>query len=174
MISAYRGISPTLGDQVYLAETCVLTGDIRLGNASNVWFGAVIRGDVNRIAIGSETNIQDQCVLHVTADYPLTIGNQVTVGHAAVLHGCTLGDRVLIGIGACVLDGAFICEDSLVAAGSLVVPRSSFPRGVLIAGAPAKVKRELRPDELAELVAASRRYVSLAGEYRKAQTLAGI
>lgn len=136
--------------ETWIAPGAVVVGDVTLGRDSSIWYNAVVRGDSAPIEIGENTNIQDGCVLHVDAGFPLKIGRGVTVGHAAILHGCTVGDNTLIGMGAIVLNGAQIGKDSLVAAGALVPQGRSYPDGVLLMGAPARVVRSLKPEEIAE------------------------
>lgn len=144
--------TPKIGPDSYIAPTAAIVGDVTMGRGCSVWFNAVVRGDVMPIKIGDETNIQDGTVIHGTyKKCGTTIGNRVTVGHAVVLHGCEIGDRCLIGMGSIIMDNAKISPDSLVAAGSLVTEGSEFPPGVLIMGRPAKVKRELTPEEIAFL-----------------------
>jgi carbonic anhydrase/acetyltransferase-like protein (isoleucine patch superfamily) len=154
-----RGITPQLGKDVFLARGAYVIGDVIVGVQSSIWFNAVLRGDVTPIRVGERTNIQDGAVLHGTfqkAD--LTIGNDVTVGHTAVLHGCTIGDLVLIGMGSIIMDLAKIGSKSIVGAGSLVTEGSEFPDGSLILGRPAKVIRPLKPEELAFLPKSSENY----------------
>ena len=126
----YRGITPQIHESVFIAEGARIIGDVTIGRDSSVWFNSVVRGDVHRIRIGEKTNIQDNCVLHVThARYALTIGSNVTVGHSVVLHGCTIGDFCIIGMGAIVLDNAFVNSGSFVAAGALVPENFVVPKG---------------------------------------------
>jgi carbonic anhydrase/acetyltransferase-like protein (isoleucine patch superfamily) len=131
-----------------------------------VWFGSVIRGDVNRIRIGDRTNIQDACVLHVSEEYPLTIGSDVTVGHGAILHGCAIADGALIGIGARVLDGATVGEGAFIGAGCLVTPRTEVAPGMLVLGTPARVARALSEEEKRGLRESAAHYVAYARAYR--------
>jgi len=169
MLMPYRGITPKIDGSVFVAGGVVIIGDVEIGPEANVWFNAVIRGDVNTIRIGGRTNIQDGCILHVTNDTaPLTIGSEVTVGHGAILHGCTVADRALIGMGAIVLDNAKINSYTLVAAGALVRSGAEFPEGVLVAGMPAKVMRPLTAAERAMIEESARHYVEYAGHYRRA------
>jgi carbonic anhydrase/acetyltransferase-like protein (isoleucine patch superfamily) len=163
----YDGKAPRLAPSVFLAEGSVVTGDVEIGEDSSLWFGTVVRGDVNRVRIGARTNLQDLTVVHVTAGtHPTTIGDDVTVGHRAVLHGCTVHDRCLVGIGAIVMDGAVVGPDAMVGAGALVPPGMVVPAGTLVLGAPAKVKRDLTPEELASLRSSAARYVGYAAKYR--------
>ncbi len=151
--------NPVLGKDVYLASTAVVLGDVTLGDHSSVWYGAVLRGDINRIAVGHHSNVQDNAVLHLADDLPCLIGNWVTIGHSAVVHACTVGDECLIGIGATVLDGAVIGEQSLVGAGAVVTPGTVIPPGSMVLGAPAKVKRPLTAEERAGLKHWAEKYV---------------
>lgn len=150
---------PVLGRDVYLATTAVVLGDVTLGDHSSVWYGAVLRGDINRIVVGHHSNVQDNAVLHLADDFPCVVGNWVTIGHSAVVHACTIGDECLIGIGATVLDGAIIGEQSLVGAGAVVTPGTVIPPGSMVLGAPAKVKRALTPAERAGLKHWAEKYV---------------
>lgn len=168
VIQAYKGTMPTLAENVYVSPTASITGDTHIGAGSSVWFSAVIRGDVNRIRIGEMTNIQDGAVCHVTTDrFPLVVGNRVTVGHRAVLHGCTVGDGSLVGMGAIVLDGAIIEPGAMVAAGALVSPGKRVQSGWLWAGVPAKPVRELTDDEKAYLGWSAVHYREVAQSYVK-------
>ena len=158
---------PRIPESAFVAETALIVGDVEIGEQSSVWFGAVVRGDVNRIRIGARTNIQDMTVIHVTGGtHPTTIGDDVTVGHRVVLHGCTVKDRCLVGIGAIVMDGAEIGPDAMVGAGALVPPGMVVPPGTLVVGAPAKVKRELSPDEVAYFRKSAQSYAAYAARYR--------
>lgn len=144
-----RGFTPKTGKNVFLAGSCDLIGDVVVGDESSLWFNVTIRGDVMPIRIGKETNIQDNTVIHGTfGKYGTTIGDQVTIGHSAILHGTTIERLVLIGMGSILMDGSKISEKSIVAAGSLVSEGSEFPPGVLIMGRPAKIKRELSQAEI--------------------------
>ncbi|MHB8580952.1 MAG: gamma carbonic anhydrase family protein [Ignavibacteriaceae bacterium] len=155
----YLGNYPKLGENVFLASGVKIIGDVYIGDNSSVWYNTVIRGDVHYIRIGSLTNIQDCSMLHVTnGKFPLNIGDKVTIGHSVKLHGCTLKDLCLIGIGAIVLDGAVVEENSIVAAGSVVKPNFIVPSGKLVAGVPAKVVRNLREDEIKEFGSSALRY----------------
>jgi len=150
MIYEYKGIRPRLGKDVLVAPNAVILGDVHIGDASNIWFHTVIRGDVNSVRIGSHTNIQDHCMLHVTADrYPLFVGDRVIVGHRVVLHGCTIADDALIGIGALVLDGAVVETGALVAAGAVVPPGAVIPANAVAMGCPATVRRSCSAEDRA-------------------------
>ncbi len=160
MISELNGIFPEIHPTVFIADQAVIIGDVKIGEESSVWFNTVIRGDVNYIRIGKRTNIQDNSVLHVTTNtHPLVIGDEVTAGHGVILHGCTIKDRALIGMGATVLDGAVVESDSLVGAGSLVPPGFKVPSGTLVMGVPAKVKRNLTNKEIEDIKVGASNYV---------------
>jgi carbonic anhydrase/acetyltransferase-like protein (isoleucine patch superfamily) len=148
---------------VWVAPGAAIVGDVEIGRDSSVFFGSVLRGDVERICIGERTNIQDQATLHVSADrFPTILGNEITVGHRAVVHGCLVRDGALIGIGAIVLDGAEIGENALVAAGAVVTPGSKIAAGMLAVGVPARELRPLRPEEIELQRARTLRYVETA------------
>ena len=151
---------PKLGRGVYLAKTAVVLGDVTIGAHSSVWYGAVLRGDINRIVVGHHTNIQDNAVLHLADDYACVVGNWVTIGHGAIVHACTVGDEVLVGMGAVVLDGAIIGKQSLIGAKALVKQGTKIPPGSLVLGAPARVVRRLTPKERARLKWFAEKYVA--------------
>ena len=165
MILPHKGINPVIPESCFIAPSADIIGDVVMGEDSSAWFQVVIRGDVNSIRIGSRTNIQDGAILHVTRDKmpmkgaPLKIGDDVTIGHRVTLHGCTLKNRILVGMGATILDGAVIDDDSIVAAGALVTKDKVFPPRSLIQGAPAKAVRELSEDEISMLKASANNYV---------------
>jgi gamma-carbonic anhydrase len=138
---------PTLGAGVYIAHGAVVIGDVTLGDHSSVWYNAILRGDINRIVIGHHTNIQDNSVLHLADELPCTVGNWVTIGHNAIVHACTVGDECLIGMGATVLDGAEIGEQSIIGANALVTQFSKIPPGSMVLGSPAKIVRTLSAEE---------------------------
>lgn len=166
MIRTFQGTKPTIPDSCFIEDTAVVIGDVVMGEDCSVWFNAVVRGDVNHIRIGSRTNVQDLCMLHVTHDtHPLIIGNEVTIGHSVVLHGCTIKDRVLVGMGAIVMDGAVIGEDSVVGAGTLVVEGTVVPPKSLILGFPGRVKRGVSEAELAWIKESAENYVKYSGQY---------
>ncbi len=166
MIRTFQGIRPTIARSAFIEETSVVVGDVHIGEDSSLWFHAVVRGDVHYIRIGDRTNIQDLCLLHVTHDtHPLVIGNDVTVGHHVVLHGCTVKDRVLFGMGAIIMDGAVIGEDCVVGAGALVTEGTIVPPKSLILGAPARVKRPLTAEELDWIKESAENYVRYARQY---------
>ncbi len=167
MILPHHGHWPRIHETVFLAPTADIIGDVEIGSHSSVWFQVVIRGDVHSIRIGSRTNIQDQTVLHVTRrKSPLKIGDEVTVGHRATIHGCTIGNRVLVGMGAILLDDAVIGDNCIIAAGALVTQKMVVPPGSMVMGAPARVTRPLKPEELAFLSKSAENYVGDSIEYR--------
>lgn len=168
LIRPWGGKAPRLDDSVWVAEDAVVVGDVTVGPLSSLWFGVVVRGDVNYIRIGARTNIQDQSVLHVTTrTHPTVVGDEVTVGHRVTLHGCTIADRCLVGIGALVMDGAHVGEEAMVAAGSLVPPGMVVPPRSLAMGSPAKVKRQLTEAEVDSLRQSAAHYVGYAEQYRR-------
>lgn len=156
---SYCGVQPHCGDGVFIADGAYVIGNVHIGHDSSIFYNSVVRGDVNSITIGFNTNIQDNCTLHVTDSYNLTIGDGVTVGHNVVLHGCTVGHNVLVGIGSIVLDGSVIGDGSVVAGGSLVAPRKEYPPGSLIMGSPAKVVRSLTEEEIERNRGTARKYL---------------
>lgn len=159
---------PTLprDDSAWVAPSADLIGDVRLAPGASVWFGAVIRADNTPIDIGAGSNIQDGAMLHSDPGCPLTVGAEVTVGHHAILHGCTIGDRVLVGMGARVLNNAVIGDDCLIGAGALVTEGKRFPPGSLIVGAPAVVKRALTPEDIASLRHSAQHYQEKSAHYK--------
>jgi gamma-carbonic anhydrase len=166
MIRTFQGIKPMVPKSCFVEESAVVIGDVVMGEDCSVWFNAVIRGDVNYIRIGNRTNVQDLCMLHVTHNtHPLIIGSGVTIGHHVVLHGCTIQDRVLVGMGAIIMDGAMIGEDSVVGAGALVTEGTVVPPKSLILGSPAKVKRPVTDKELAWIKESADNYVKYARQY---------
>jgi carbonic anhydrase/acetyltransferase-like protein (isoleucine patch superfamily) len=166
VIRTFQGIKPTIPASCFVEDTGIIIGDVVMGEECSVWFHAVIRGDVHRIRIGNRTNVQDLCMLHVTHDtHPLIIGDEVTIGHNVVLHGCTIKDRVLIGMGAIIMDGAVIGEDSVVGAGALVTEGTVVPPKSLILGSPGRVKRPVSEKELDWIKESADNYVTYAKQY---------
>ncbi|MBO4854400.1 MAG: gamma carbonic anhydrase family protein [Oscillospiraceae bacterium] len=159
---------PCIHPSVFIAPNATVLGDVTLEKDCSVFFGAVIRGDRQPISIGCGSNVQDNCVLHVDPDWALCLGENVTVGHGAILHGCTVGDGTLIGMGAIVLNGAMIGKNCLVAAGALVSPNTVIPDGSLVVGVPGKVRRALTEDEIAANLQNAAAYVEEGREYRLA------
>jgi len=171
----YRGIHPTLDEGVYIDSTALVIGDVVLGKDVSIWPMAVVRGDVNYVRIGARSNVQDNSVLHVTRPYPgseagwpLIVGEDVVIAHSVTLHGCTIGNRVLVGIGAIVLDGAMVEDDVMIAAGSVVPPGKRLESGGLYLGNPARRARELTADEIARIPVMAGFYVDLKRDYAQA------
>lgn len=166
-ILSFEGKVPRLGEGAFVAPGATVIGDVEIGPESSVWFGSVVRGDGMPVKIGARTNIQDLSVIHVTTDVAgCTVGNEVTVGHRVILHACTIHDRVLVGMGCIVMDGAVIESEVVLAAGSVVTPRSRLPSGYLCLGAPARPLRPLRDLELQMIERGWRSYVDLSRRYR--------
>jgi len=166
MLRRYKETEPTVDATAFVDASAQVIGDVHIGAESSVWMNVVIRGDVHRIRIGRRSNIQDLTMVHVMRDtHPTTIGDEVTVGHSACLHGCTIEDRVLIGMGATLLNGAYIGADSIVAAGSLVTEGTRIPPRSLVMGRPGQVKRSLSDDEVAEIRWYADNYVAYRLDY---------
>ena len=171
-IRSFKNITPEIADSSYIDNSSVLVGDIKIGSDSSIWPLVAARGDVNYIRIGDRTNVQDGSILHVTRTsenngkgYPLIIGDDVTVGHQCMLHGCVLGDRILVGMGAIVMDGAIVEDDVFIAAGTLVPPNKRLESGYLYMGNPMKQARPLKESEQAFLKQSAINYVNLKNEY---------
>ncbi len=163
IVTPFEGTHPVLEDGAWVAPGAHVMGDVVLGADASVWYNSVVRGDVHRIRIGARTNIQDLSLVHIdTGTAPTHIGDDVTVGHKAIIHGCTIEDRCLIGMGAIVLSGAYIEEECLVGAGSLVPPGKRYPRRSLLMGSPARVVREVTDEEVAGFLESAKHYAALA------------
>lgn len=168
MIRPYRGVYPKIAASCYIDPSAQLIGDVEIGERSSVWCNATLRGDVNSIRIGEESNVQDNSVIHVEHEiYPTIIGDRVTVGHSVTLHGCIVEDDCLIGIGAIVLNGARIGQGSVIAAGALVPERMQIPAGSMVMGVPAKVKREVTEEEKERFRENAQNYVRYRQTYRE-------
>ncbi len=175
MLYKFKGVTPTIGENSWLAPSADVVGDVECGVDCSIWFGCVVRGDVHYIKIGNRVNIQDLSMVHVTHykkpdksdGNPTIIGDDVTIGHRVMLHGCTIEKACLIGMSATVLDGAVIGKESIVGAGSLVTKNKKFPPRSLIMGSPAKVIRELNDDEVKELYSSASRYVEFKKDYQE-------
>lgn len=166
IIKPFNGISPKIDPTAFIAEGAVIIGDVEIGPGASVWYGCVLRGDVNHIRIGANTNIQDGTVVHVSrVDFPTVIADEVTIGHGAMIHGCIIERGSLIGIGAIVLDGVVVGAESFVAAGSLVTPGIIIPPRSMMMGSPAKVKKILGDDEVAHVQTFWQNYVTLSEIY---------
>jgi gamma-carbonic anhydrase len=157
---------PKLAPSVFVARSADVIGAVSIDEHSSVWFQTVVRADINEIVVGRRTNIQDGCILHVADDYPVRIGDDVTCGHRAVIHACHIGDRVLVGMGTIILDGADIGSDSIIGAHTLVTKGAKIPPGSLVLGSPGKVIRSLRAEEIAALPRMAAKYVAVATAYR--------
>ena len=158
-LDTYLRRQPTLGKDVYIARGATVLGDVTLGDHSSVWYGAVLRGDINRIVIGSHTNIQDLAVVHLADEFPCLVGEWVTIGHSAIVHACTVGDETLIGMGACVLDGAEVGRQCVIGAKALVPPGTKIPDGSMVLGIPGKIVRSLDGAEREQLKYWAEKYV---------------
>lgn len=171
MIHSYENKKPKIAKGVFIAPGAHVIGEVVLGEQVSIWFNTVVRGDVNHIQIGSRTNIQDNSVVHVTtATHPTVVGKEVTAGHRVILHGCTIEDRALIGMGAVVMDGAVVGEEALIGAGSVVTPGTVIPPRVLAVGAPCKPLRELREEEIQFFKVSALHYCEIAENYIKTKS----
>lgn len=166
MLLPYKNNLPQINASNFIAETASVIGRVTLGDDASIWFGAVVRGDVEPIDIGARTNVQDNAVIHVANGFATKIGNDVTIGHNAIVHACTIGDKVLVGMGAIVLDGAIIGEETIIGAGALIPPGKIIPPRSMVMGSPGKVVRTLSDSEIAGLKASAKHYVSYAQEYK--------
>ncbi|MEO8447836.1 MAG: gamma carbonic anhydrase family protein [bacterium] len=163
---SFKNKQPRIGDNVFIADGAVVIGDVHIMEGSSIWFNAVVRGDVNSIRIGANTNVQDGSILHVTHNkYSLEIGSFVTIGHRAVVHGCRIKDNVLIGMGAIILDDAEVNSNSLIAAGSVIKEHFIIPEGVMAAGVPAKIIRDLTSEEILNINLSALNYSAYAKDY---------
>ena len=167
LITGIGGREPKIDEDAFVAPTASVIGDVTLGAGASVWYGAVLRGDVERISVGASSNVQDNCTLHADPGFPVSVGERVSIGHNAVVHGATVGDDCLIGMGATVLNGAVIGAGSLVAAQALVPQGMVVPAGSLVAGVPAKVRRELSAEEREGLTLNGTLYAELAQAHRE-------
>lgn len=166
LLLAYKGVSPRIASSAFVAPGASIIGDVTIGPECGIWFGCTVRGDVNRIMIGSRTNIQDNSVIHVSSTLQGTIiGDDVTVGHMALLHACTIGNRAFIGMQSCVMDGACVEDEAMVAAGALVTPGKTVPSRQLWGGRPARFMRDLSEEDIGGFRASAQHYVALARSY---------
>ncbi len=166
MIRSYKGITPKIAATAFIEASAQVIGDVEIGEQSSIWFNCVIRGDVFHIRIGHSTNIQDGSIIHVTnGRFPTIIGNYVTVGHGVMLHGCTIKDRSLVGIGSIILDDVEIGEESFIAAGSLITPGTVIPPRSMVMGSPARVRREVTEEEIARIDTHWRHYIEYKNNY---------
>ena len=170
MIKSFQNKHPRIHETAYVTDDAIIIGDVEIGAESSVWFGSILRGDVNYIRIGERTNVQDGSIIHVSSKtHPTVIGDEVTLGHRVTLHGCCIESGCLIGIGAIILDGARIGEKSLIAAGSLVTPDTQIPPKSLVMGSPAKVKRKLTDEEIYNLARFWQNYTKLLTVYKQTE-----
>jgi carbonic anhydrase/acetyltransferase-like protein (isoleucine patch superfamily) len=168
IIKPYRNITPKIDHTAFVADTVVLTGDVEIGAESNIWYGVVMRGDVNDIKIGKRTNIQDGTVIHTSLGVQGTyIGDDVTVGHMALLHACTIGNKAFVGMQSLIMDEVVVEDEAMVAAGSMVTPRKRIPRHQLWGGRPARYMRDMTAEEIEYLQISADRYAALGQEYKK-------
>lgn len=167
MIITYQGKTPKIAPSAFVAENAVIIGDVEIGENSSVWFGCVLRCEENRIIIGKNTNIQDLTTIHTDHCCSVIIGDNVTVGHNVVLHGCEIGNNVLIGMGSIIMNGSKIGDNSLIGAGSLITQNTVIPPNTLVFGRPAKVIRELTPEEIEKIAISAKEYIELSNEYKK-------
>jgi len=167
MILTYKGLTPKISPTAFIAPGVVIIGDVEIGEHANIWFGCIVRGDVNHIRIGAGTNIQDNSVVHVTRKTgPTIIGSGITIGHQVVLHACTLEDGCFIGMHSTILDGAVVESGGMVAAGAMVAPGKRIPKGQIWAGNPAKFLRDMRQEEIDYIKISEQRYIELAETYK--------
>jgi len=168
MIRSYKGVSPQIPDSCYVDESAQVIGDVTLGENASIWMNAVVRGDVNYIRIGANSNVQDCSVLHgMLNQYFVELGDWVTVGHSVTLHGCQIEDRCLIGMGAVILNGAHIGSDTIIAAGTLIPEKTYIEPGSLVMGSPGKIRRKLSQDEKASILVYGRNYLGYREQYLK-------
>ncbi len=170
VVLPFEGRSPKVDEAVFIAETAAITGDVELAPGTSIWYGAVLRGDTNIIRIGENTNIQDACVLHGDADWPVIVGKRVTVGHGAILHGCHVEDDCLVGMASVIMNGCVIGAESIVAGGTVLAPGTIIPPRSLVLGIPGKVRREVSQEEIDGLIQHSWKvYLELAKRTRRGE-----
>ena len=167
MVMEFEGVTPKIDENTYISESVDIIGKVEILENANIWFGTRLRGDMNNIVIGRNTNIQENSVVHVDSKSPCIIGNNVTIGHGAIIHGCNIADNVLVGMGSIILNNAKIGNNTIIGAGSLITQGKEFPEGVLILGNPAKVIRELTKVEIESIKKSADNYVSLSKKYKK-------
>jgi len=167
MIRSYKTKTPRIDDSAFLAENAAVIGDVEIGKDANIWYGAVLRGDEDRIEIGRGANVQDNATVHTAPGFDARIGEGVTVGHNAIIHGCQIGDNTMIGMGACVMNGAVVGKNCIIAAGALVTENTIIPDGKLCVGVPAKIFRDVSPEQIEMIRENGETYVELGREYKK-------
>lgn len=165
----YKNTLPKVSEKAYVSENVVLTGDVEIKDDANIWYGVAMRGDINYIKIGSRSNVQDLSVVHVGYSEPVEVGDDVTVGHACIIHGCKIGNNVLVGMGSTIMNGAIVGDNCIIGAGSLVTEGKEIPSGVLAMGRPAKVIRELTPEEIKKIKISADKYVATSKNYKADQ-----
>lgn len=166
MIKNFEEFTPEIDKTCFVAKSSDIIGNVIIGKDSNVWYNTVLRGDLNKIVVGEKTNIQDGTIIHVEKSIPTIIGNNVTIGHKAIVHACTISDNVLVGMGAIILNGAIIEENVLIGAGSVVTPGKTIPSGHLVLGSPARAIRKLTDEEINDLQKSADNYVSLSKKHK--------
>ncbi|OGS34510.1 MAG: gamma carbonic anhydrase family protein [Elusimicrobia bacterium RIFOXYB2_FULL_49_7] len=167
MIKDFNGIKPNISPTAYISDQSLVIGKVYLASGVSLWPGSVLRGDIEEILVGEDTNVQDGAVIHTKHDFPTVIGKAVTIGHRAVIHGCRIGNNCLIGMGAVILDGAIIEDNCLIGAGAIVPENMKIPAGSLALGVPARIKRALNKDELAKIEKSAQEYRKLAVSHRR-------
>ena len=167
MVMEFEGVTPKIDENTYISESVDIIGKVEILENANIWFGTRLRGDMNNIVIGENTNIQENSVVHVDSKSPCIIGNNVTIGHGAIIHGCNIADNVLVGMGSIILNNAKIGNNTIIGAGSLITQGKEFPEGVLILGNPAKVVRKLTQAEIESIQCSADNYVRLSKKYKK-------
>jgi carbonic anhydrase/acetyltransferase-like protein (isoleucine patch superfamily) len=165
LLIPFKGLVPTLHSSAYIAPGASIIGDTRIGEDSSVFFGCVLRGDINSISIGRATNVQDLTTVHVASNLGVIIGDEVSIGHGCIIHACTLGNRILVGMGSIIMDGVEIPDNCLIGAGSLLPKGKKYPPGTLILGNPAKVLRSLTPEEVESIPLLAKKYVGVKNQY---------
>lgn len=166
VVKDFNNITPKIHETAFVAPNSTVIGDVVLGENTTIWYNAVLRGDIDSIVVGDNTNIQEGCILHCKKGIEVRLGSHVTIGHGAILHSCSIGNNTLVGMGAIVLDSAEIGNNCLVAAGSVVTPRTKIPDGCLVAGSPAEIKRTLSEQEIAEIKCNANEYINLLKYYK--------
>ncbi|MFW6006356.1 MAG: gamma carbonic anhydrase family protein [Halanaerobiales bacterium] len=167
MIKPYQGNNPQIAENVFTGEGCKIIGNVIIKSKASIWYNAVLRGDIDRIYIGRKTNIQENCSLHIDFDYPLELGNNITTGHGAILHGCTVEDNCLIGMGSTILNGAVIGQNSIIGAGTVVTENKKIPPESLVLGVPGKVVRKVTAEEIEKIKKSADHYYILAQKHQK-------
>lgn len=173
MIYSFKGAQPVVGKGAFIAPNATVIGDVEIGEQSSVWFSTVLRGDVGPIRVGAHTNIQDMCVVHQDWGGSTKIGDEVTIGHRTVIHGCTIDNKVLVGMGAVIMEGAVIGEGSLIAGGAVITPKTNIPPNSLVVGVPGKVVRSVNDNEMAMIVESAQHYVEDAAAYLEMRSMGG-